>query len=105
MKIFNKYLLLILFFTVSPSFAEDPFARIMNGVQEFKLSNGLKVLFYKRDQAPIFAGQLWVRVGGVDEVPGVTGISHLFEHMAFKGSKTIGTKDYSREKVLLANLE
>jgi len=46
-----------------------------------------------------------VRVGGVDEQEGQTGISHMFEHMAFKGTSTIGTLDYSKEKKLLEQIE
>jgi len=74
-------------------------------VRTYTLSNGLKVIFYKRGDAPIFSGALVVKVGGSDESIGQTGISHLFEHMAFKGSRTIGTKDYAAEKRLLDRLE
>jgi len=74
-------------------------------VKTYTLSNGLKVIFYRRGEAPIFAGAVVVRVGGSDEQPGQTGISHLFEHMAFKGSRTIGTKDYGAERRLLERLE
>lgn len=74
-------------------------------VRVFTLKNGLKVIMYNRGTAPVFTGAVVVRVGGSDEVQGETGISHLFEHMAFKGTKTIGTNDYAREKVLLDRLE
>jgi predicted Zn-dependent peptidase len=74
-------------------------------VQTYTLSNGIKVIFYRRGEAPVFAGAVVVRVGGSDEVAGQTGISHLFEHMAFKGSRTVGTKDYGSERRLLARLE
>jgi len=74
-------------------------------VQMRTLPNGLRVLFYKRGIAPVFAGAVVVRVGGSDEVTGHTGIAHMFEHMAFKGTSTIGTSDYAREKKLLAELE
>jgi len=78
---------------------------LKKGVQSFTLSNGIKVVFYKRNNAPVFAGQVWVRVGGVDEQLGTTGIAHFLEHMAFKGTNTIGTKDYAKEKPLLERLE
>ena len=87
------------------STARETFSRLAKGVEKFTLSNGMRVLFYRRPQAPIFTGQVWVKVGGVDEVPGQTGVSHMLEHMAFKGSKTIGTKDYALEKVLLSRLD
>ncbi|MCB0339828.1 MAG: insulinase family protein, partial [Bdellovibrionales bacterium] len=53
----------------------------------------------------MFAGVVAVRVGGADEVVGHTGISHMLEHMAFKGTPDLGTKDYAKEKKLLAELE
>lgn len=74
-------------------------------VERWTLPNGMRVLFVPRRTAPVFAGQIWVRVGGVDEEPGITGIAHFLEHMAFKGTKVIGTKDYSKEKPLLDELE
>lgn len=69
------------------------------------LSNGLSVFMLPRGTSPVFAAVLSVRVGGVDEVRPKTGISHMLEHMAFKGTTTIGTKDYQRERVLLDELE
>ncbi len=74
-------------------------------VQVFTLKNGLTVILYNRGEAPVFAGAVVVRVGGSDEVAGETGISHLFEHMAFKGTSDVGTNSYSRERRLLAKLE
>jgi predicted Zn-dependent peptidase len=74
-------------------------------VREYTLSNGLKVIFYSRGDAPVFAGAVVVRVGGSDESVGQTGISHLFEHQAFKGSRTVGTKSFFRERRLLERLE
>ncbi len=79
--------------------------RLAEGVQRITLSNGLRVLYFRRAQAPVFSAQIWVKVGGVDEVPGVTGVAHMLEHMAFKGSTTIGTKDYEKEKKLLDQFE
>lgn len=70
-----------------------------------RLSNGLRVLFYKRGTAPVFSGAVLVRVGGSDEEVGHTGVSHLFEHMAFKGNQEVGVTDYRRESKLLAELE
>lgn len=79
--------------------------KIAERVTERTLSNGLPVLFYKRGSAPIFSAVITVRVGGVDEKTGATGISHLLEHMAFKGTPSIGTRDYRREKPLLKKQE
>jgi predicted Zn-dependent peptidase len=78
---------------------------MVSKVRTYTLSNGIKVIFYRRGDAPVFAGAVVVRVGGSDEVMGQTGISHLFEHMAFKGTRTVGTKDYGAERRLLQRLE
>lgn len=78
---------------------------IAERVTERSLSNGLPVLFYKRGSAPVFSAVITVRVGGIDEKTGATGISHLLEHMAFKGTPAIGTRDYRREKPLLKTQE
>ena len=55
--------------------------------------------------AAVFSSTISVRVGGVDEHLGSTGISHMLEHMAFKGTSTIGTRDYARESELLRQVE
>lgn len=78
---------------------------LLENVRVETLQNGLTLILYKRGFAPVFAGVVTVRVGGVDEKVGETGISHMFEHMAFKGTPEIGTVDYAREKILLAELE
>ena len=69
------------------------------------LPNGIRVILYNRGIAPVFSGAVVVRVGGSDEVMGDTGISHLFEHMAFKGTRTVGTNDFGREQRLLSRIE
>lgn len=74
-------------------------------VRFVQLPNGLRLLMYKRGIAPVFSAVIAVRVGSSDEVPGETGISHMFEHMAFKGTESIGTQDYKKEGVLLDELE
>ena len=78
---------------------------LVQKVKMYTLPNGLRVIFYRRGGAPVFAGTLSVRAGGSDEAEGETGISHMFEHMAFKGTHTYGTRNYAREKKLLEELE
>lgn len=80
-------------------------AEMVSKVRTYTLKNGIRVILYNRGDAPVFSGAVVVRVGGSDEVSGETGISHLFEHMAFKGSRTVGTKDYAQERGLLDRLE
>src|SRR4026207_507829 len=62
-------------------------------VQEFVLDNGLKLLMVPRKGDPNVAAGWIAKVGSVNERPGITGLSHLFEHMMFKGTHVIGTKD------------
>jgi len=74
-------------------------------VKEHQLSNGMKVLLLERNDAPSISGGWVARVGSVDERPGITGMAHLFEHMMFKGTPTIGTKDYEKDVEIIAAQE
>ena len=74
-------------------------------VTEFTLANGMKFILVERHEVPIVAFHLYMDVGAVDENIGQTGVAHLFEHMAFKGTRTIGTKNYAREKKALEKLD
>jgi len=56
-------------------------------VHRYELANGLKILIVEDHSAPTFAYQTWFKVGSRDEVRGLTGLAHLFEHMMFKGTK------------------
>ncbi len=67
-------------------------------VEEFTLDNGMKFLLVPRTEQPNHIAAGWVaKVGSVNERPGITGISHFFEHMMFKGTTTIGTRDPSKD--------
>ena len=66
-------------------------------VLETVLPNGMRLLMVERHDAPTVAGGWVAHVGSVNERPGITGISHLFEHMMFKGTHVIGTKDYEKD--------
>ncbi|MBN2565531.1 MAG: insulinase family protein [Candidatus Eisenbacteria bacterium] len=70
-------------------------------VTEFELDNGMKFIIVERHEAPVVFCAVGFKVGAIYERPGITGISHLLEHMLFKGTETIGTKDYEAEKVFL----
>ena len=72
---------------------------------EFTLDNGLKFLVLERHEAPVVSFHTYADVGSVDEVKGITGLAHLFEHMAFKGTKTIGTEDYEAEAEAMAKMD
>jgi predicted Zn-dependent peptidase len=67
-------------------------------VEEFTLPNGMQFLLVPRSDQPNVVSAGWVaRVGSVNERPGITGISHFFEHMMFKGTDTIGTRDPAKD--------
>ena len=66
-------------------------------VQEYVLANGLKLLMVPRKGDPNIAAGWIAKVGSVNERPGITGLSHLFEHMMFKGTRTIGTSDIQKD--------
>ena len=74
-------------------------------VEEHVLSNGMKVLLVPRRDEPVVSGGWVAKVGSANERPGITGISHLFEHMMFKGTEAIGTKDFARDQKLIAEQE
>jgi predicted Zn-dependent peptidase len=69
---------------------------------EFTLDNGLKFLVFERHEAPVVSFRTMADVGSVNEVKGITGLAHLFEHLAFKGTKTIGTTNYQAEAKAIA---
>ncbi len=69
------------------------------------LANGLTVLVCERPVAPVFSFFTHVNAGAVQEDMGQTGLAHMFEHMAFKGTDKIGTKDYPAEKKALEKVE
>ncbi|MEE2946696.1 MAG: pitrilysin family protein [Verrucomicrobiota bacterium] len=74
-------------------------------VEERTLSNGMKLLMVERHHSPTVAGGWVARVGSVNERPGITGIAHLFEHMMFKGTPTIGTSDAERDAEIIEQQE
>jgi len=69
------------------------------------LKNGLTVIVCERPEAPVFSFYTLVDAGSVQDPKGESGLAHMFEHMAFKGSDRIGTTDYAKEKIALENVE
>src|SRR5579864_1925678 len=67
--------------------------------------NGWTFILVERPVAPVFSFCTIADVGSVQEVPGITGLAHMFEHMAFKGTETIGTRDPAAEKRAMDALE
>lgn len=65
-------------------------------VYQDSLNNGLKILTVEKPGLPLVSFQVWYRVGSRNERPGITGISHLLEHMMFKGTDKIGPEEFSK---------
>lgn len=74
-------------------------------VEERILDNGLRLLFLPREGSPNIAAGWVARVGSVHERPSITGIAHLFEHMMFKGTHVIGTRDIEKNLEIMAELD
>ncbi len=98
----NKLLTSILFLLAMPAmlFAQglDTFEE---KVTEFTLDNGLHFIVIERPVAPVASFVTFVNVGSVNEPVGNTGVAHIFEHMAFKGTKEIGTTDWEKESAAI----
>src|ERR1700742_5086463 len=76
-----------------------------NRVTTKVLPNGLTLIVCERPEAPVFSYFTIVDAGDANDPGGQSGLAHVFEHLAFKGTKDIGTKDYAAEKGALDKLE
>ncbi|MGH2670850.1 MAG: M16 family metallopeptidase, partial [bacterium] len=65
-------------------------------LHEQRLANGLKVLVKVDRRGPVAVSMIWYRVGSIDEVNGRSGVSHVLEHMMFKGTATLGPGEFSK---------
>lgn len=88
----------------SSAFAQD-IASFEKRITTKVLPNGLTVIIMERQEAPVFAFQIHVDAGSAQDPKGLSGLAHMFEHMAFKGTYNIGTKNYAAEKAILDRLE
>src|SRR3989304_3787923 len=100
-RIFLNTIIFILSVFYVPAFSESLDKRVI----EHTLKNGMKLLLLERHQSPTVATTIMFKVGSADERTGMTGIAHLLEHMLFKGTKMLGTKDYKKEKSLLDKMD
>lgn len=98
-----KFILLITTLVLGAGAADAAVAK--PAVQKHTLANGIRVLLYPRHNLPAIAFRVYYRVGSVDEEMGQTGLAHMFEHMAFKGTKTVNTKNHDKEQPLLEEIE
>jgi predicted Zn-dependent peptidase len=93
----NICLLLAIPLLLSTAMAFD-FSEIENKVVKYELDNGLRIMVLPQHDVPVAAFITLVNAGGCDDPKGAAGLAHMFEHMAFKGTKDIGTTDYKKEK-------
>ena len=92
-----SFLILFLFFSTTAISAQD-LASFEKRITVHKLANGLTVVIMERPEAPVFSFYTHVDAGAAQEVEGITGLAHMFEHMAFKGTHEIGRAS-CRERV------
>ncbi len=78
------------------------FSALEKKVFEATLDNGLKLIIFPNHDAPVISMATCANVGGSDDPKGYSGLAHMFEHMAFKGTTKIGVKDYEKEVVCIA---
>lgn len=64
-------------------------------IRRYELDNGMKIIVREDHRAPVVVSQVWYRVGSIDEHRGVTGVSHVLEHMMFKGTDDLGPGEFS----------
>ncbi len=88
-----------------PDLAQEELARFEKRVTTKVLPNGLTVLVIERPEAPVFSYFTLVDAGDANDPSGQSGIAHMFEHLAFKGTEQIGTTNWPAEKVALAKVE
>ena len=97
---------IVLFLLLLSSFAlAQNLASFEKRITVKKLPNGLTLIICERPEAPVFSFFTMVDAGSVQDPMGATGLAHMFEHMAFKGTDKIGTTDYAAEKPALEKVE
>ena len=102
---FNHTGLTLAALTISSWVSAQDVDAIAERVTEFTLDNGLHFIIIERPVAPVATFVTFVNVGGVDEPVNNTGVAHIFEHMAFKGSRSIGTRDWQAEQAALDKMD
>jgi len=106
MKGIKKYIvvffvLFVFLLTASPTWALS----LKGRVEEHTLKNGMKILMLKRHYSPTVSFFMSFKVGSAEEYSGISGTAHLLEHMLFKGTKVLGTRDYIKEKKVLDEID
>ncbi len=105
MKRTKACLFILLFVALIVQAADFDFSNIKKNISEFTLKNGLKFILFEDHSVPIATFITYANVGGSDEKIGIYGISHFLEHMAFKGTSTVGTKNVKAEKKIFQQMD
>ncbi len=100
-----KLIPLIALVTFTASLPAQNLAEFQQRVTEFTLANGMHFIVLERHQAPVVSFHTYVNAGSVDDPKSKSGLAHMFEHMAFKGTATIGTTNGPAEKRAMDELE
>ncbi len=101
---FSRLICLLLFAAAMPLMAQD-LSSYEKRVSVKTLTNGLTIVLWQRPEAPVFSFFTLVDAGSAQDPRNETGLAHMMEHMAFKGTPDIGTTDYAAEKVALEKVE
>ena len=101
MKSIRHLLMIVTLMIITGAAAQD----LADRVSEYTLDNGMRVILVKQGAAPVIAFNLTFDVGGIDEPNGLGGIAHMVEHMAFKGTRSIGSLDPEAEAAALSKVE
>src|SRR5215471_8197404 len=88
-----------------PLAAAGGFEEFQSRISSFTLKNGMTFIVMQRHQAPVASFLTLADVGSVQEVKGITGLAHIFEHMAFKGSPGLGGRNYEEERNALDRVD
>jgi predicted Zn-dependent peptidase len=99
---YMRIIVIILFLApVTIGYSADTFYGIQSSVKEKVLLNGMRFIVLEQPEIPVISFHVYADVGSTQEVDGTSGIAHLLEHLAFKGTKSVGTKDYVSESKFL----
>jgi predicted Zn-dependent peptidase len=101
----RSLLLALVLGTIAPAIQAQDLGSFEKRTTVRKLANGLTVIIMERREAPVFSFATVVNAGSAQEVPGITGLAHMFEHMAFKGTPRIGTTNWQAEQAALTRVE
>lgn len=103
--VLRSVLVLAVLVLMTGAMTAQSFDTVKKQIQTHVLANGMKFIVLERHDVPVASFHVYADVGSANESYGITGISHILEHMAFKGTTTVGTKDFAAESTVLEALD